>query len=172
MEIHADYRPAFLKNKYSIAIHARRSTLQSGGDELNELRLGGEIGYHLRSGQRDTHSIYLGYYLLNDLDFKFDDVTAKYSVNFLTLRHFFRKPVGNKFEFELGTGLQFPVPSSFRPSVSLKPLIGYRIGQNWRLDAFSFFENYVSRPEEKSGGQDVDIRQRNFGAGIGITYRN
>lgn len=172
LEIHADYRIRALKNRYSVAFHARQSSLQSGGDELKELRFGAELGYHLRSGQRDHHSIYLGYYLLNDLDFRFDDVSAKYSVNFLTLRHFFRKPVGNKFEAELGTGLQFPVPSSFRPSVSLKPLIGYRLGQHWRLDAFAFFENYISTPEEKSAGQDVEIRQRNLGGGLGFTYRN
>lgn len=171
-EIHGDYRPSFLKGRYSFSFHARHSNLKSGGDELKEIRLGGEIGYHLRSGTRDHHSLYLGYYLLNDLDFKFDDVSAKYSVNFLTLRHFFQKPMGNNFEAELVTGLQFPVPSSFRPSISLKPLLGYRIGQHWRLDGFVLFENYVSQPQEKSGGTDVDIRQRNLGGGIGLTYRN
>ena len=172
LEVHAAYRPLFLRGRYSFAFHARQSSLQSGGDELKELRLGGEIGYHLRSGSRDHHSLYLGYYLLNDLDFKFDEVLAKYSVNFLTLRHFFQKPIGNNFEAELGTGLQFPLPSSFRPSISLKPLLGYRLGQHWRLDAFVLFENYVSQPQEKSGGEDVDIRQRNLGGGIGVTYRN
>lgn len=170
-EMHADYSPSYWKQKYSFAFHARKASLSGGGDKLDEQRFGAEAGLHLRTGVSSTHIIYLGYHFINRLDFTFDDVNATYDVNFLTTRYFFRKPVSENWEFEMGAGVQFPFPYTFKPSIVLKPLMGYRPRPDWRIDGFILYEKYVSEPKEDGSGDKVDIEIQNLGFGVGLTYR-
>ncbi|MFL5785787.1 MAG: hypothetical protein ACJ76H_14310, partial [Bacteriovoracaceae bacterium] len=138
VEAHVDYSPVRWKNKYSFAAHVRTSDLKNGsGDALKEQRLGAEFGYHFNSGLSGKNILYAGYHIVNNLKFKFDDtITANYKVNFLTLRYFYQRPVFKTWEMELGTGVQFPFPYTWKPSFIFRPLLGKRIGTHWRLDGF------------------------------------
>lgn len=164
------YAPRRWQNKYSFTLNYRRADLSGDSEEVQEQRLGFEAGLRLENDATSAHLLNLGYIFMNQLNFQSRDLDADYDVNFLTLRYQFQKSFQNNWYGELGLDLQIPFPYTFKPSVVVKPLVGYNLSPYWRLEGFVFYEKYVSEPLDNSD-RKVEIEMQNTGAGLGLSYR-
>lgn len=166
----ATYAPRRWENKYSFTLNYRRADLSGGSEEIQEQRLGIEAGVRLENDATSAHLVNFGYIFMNELNFQFQNVDADYEVNFLTFRYQFQKSFQNNWYGELGFDLQIPFPYTFKPSVVVRPLVGYNLSPYWRLEGFVFYERYVSEPLDNND-RKVEIEMQNTGAGLGLSYR-
>jgi hypothetical protein len=171
----ADFNFEFFPKRYrnnSFNFSFRYMTASSGDSELQEQKLGAEMGFRLKNDSPSLHMVYLSYYLVRQFDFNLGtDVEATYSASFVGSRYLYRKPLSEKTKLELNAGVQIPAAINFTPSIILRPGLNYQLSKKWWLDSFLLLERYFTKPEVTGQGDDAEVTLMNMGAGLGFTWR-
>jgi hypothetical protein len=169
-EFNAEYLPGRWNYRRSLNLYARVAQLSSAETTLTEKKLGIEYGWLSPVENETKHNLYAGIHLYDNMSFKFgSDIQGSYDLMFLSARYLYRRPISEKFNFEMNTGLQIP-GISFNPLIILRPGVNYKLNKKWWIDFYALFERFSHKLQDTEANNNVKIQYQNISLGAGFTY--